>query len=106
MILVEFFVHKESAEWIWEAIMFFSFFMLERKRTRKLKNLFYTSSPKAGIVKILSGIGAFFIFAILFLPSAGMSEEPHLTVLCGAAFSKPFDEIVTNFQKEKALRCI
>jgi len=33
-----------------------------------------------------------------------MSEEPHLTVLCGAAFSKPFDEIVTNFQKEKGVK--
>jgi len=60
--------------------------------------------PKTFIGKIFFSITIFFICALLFSPSGGMSEEPHLTVLCGAAFSKPFDEIVASFQKERGIK--
>lgn len=59
---------------------------------------------KAAISRILHTGTFFLLYALLLLPSQGLPAEPAITVLCGAAFSKPFDEIATSFQKEKGVK--
>ena len=71
---------------------------------KQIKHFLSSLLPKAATGRVFSGIAIFFMCTLLFLPSPGMSEEPYLTVLCGAAFSKPFDEIATSFQRERGIK--
>lgn len=58
---------------------------------------------KDSVKRLLSRM-VILILYIPFLSSQSISAETVITVLCGAAFSKPFDEITESFQKERGIK--